>query len=65
VIQKYIEDPIAEEMLKGKFSDGSMIKVLHEGNNLTFIETARKTVVKSEARKPASPPPPEPESVEN
>ncbi len=64
VIQKYIEDPIAEEMLKGKFSDGSMIKVLHEGNDLTFIETARKTVVKSEARKPASPPP-EPESVEN
>jgi ATP-dependent Clp protease ATP-binding subunit ClpC len=64
VIQKYIEDPIAEEMLKGKFSDGSMIKVLHEGNALTFIETGRKAVVKSEARKSASPPP-EPESVEN
>jgi ATP-dependent Clp protease ATP-binding subunit ClpC len=65
VIQKYIEDPIAEEMLKGKFSDGSMIKVLHEGNALTFIETGRKPVVKSEARKSASPPPPQPESVEN
>ncbi|MCG3121454.1 MAG: Negative regulator of genetic competence ClpC/MecB [bacterium] len=65
VIQKYIEDPVAEEMLKGKFSDGSQIKVLCEGEALTFLETGRKAVVKNEIKKSASPPPPQPESIEN
>ena len=64
VIQKFIEDPVAEDMLKGKFNDGSQIKVLYEGNALTFIETSRKVVVKKEAKKSA-PPPPQPEAIEN
>jgi len=64
VIQKFIEDPVAEDMLKGRFSDGSQIKVLCEASALVFIETSRKTLVKKESKKSA-PPPPQPESVEN
>ncbi|MGH7595396.1 MAG: ATP-dependent Clp protease ATP-binding subunit [bacterium] len=67
VIQKYIEDPIAEEMLKGKFSDGSQIRVLVHDKALEFIETARKPVIKSEVKR-VSPPDrqtQQPESVEN
>lgn len=41
-IQKYIEDPIAEEMLKGKFGDGSLIKVRIKENDLIFTEGGRK-----------------------
>ncbi|MCI0691386.1 ATP-dependent Clp protease ATP-binding subunit [candidate division KSB1 bacterium] len=67
VIQKYIEDPIAEEMLKGKFSDGSQIRVLVQEKALEFVETSRKPVIKSEVKR-VSPPDrqtPQPESVEN
>jgi ATP-dependent Clp protease ATP-binding subunit ClpC len=64
VIQKYIEDPIAEEMLKGKFSDGSQIQVVcNGGKTLEFVETGRKPVTKSETKKTIAPP--EPESIEN
>jgi ATP-dependent Clp protease ATP-binding subunit ClpC len=69
VIQKYIEDPIAEEMLKGKFSDGSQIQVVPNGKDLEFIETGRKPVIKSETKRPVSSSPDkqaqQPESVEN
>jgi ATP-dependent Clp protease ATP-binding subunit ClpC len=69
VIQKYIEDPIAEDMLKGKFNDGSQIQVLsNDDKSLEFVETGRKPVVKAEAKKTIAPPdrqPQEPESVEN
>jgi ATP-dependent Clp protease ATP-binding subunit ClpC len=41
-IQKYIEDPIAEEILKGKFFDGSQIQVRKKGEELEFVETGRK-----------------------
>ncbi|MBN2088960.1 ATP-dependent Clp protease ATP-binding subunit [candidate division KSB1 bacterium] len=41
-IQKYIEDAIAEEMLKGNFADGSCIEVRRKGDHLEFIETQRK-----------------------
>jgi ATP-dependent Clp protease ATP-binding subunit ClpC len=67
VIQKYIEDPIAEEMLKGNFSDGSQIRVLSQGKSLEFVETSRKPVIKSEVKR-VSPPDrqtQQPESVEN
>jgi len=46
-IQKYVEDPIAEEMLKGNFADGSSINVKKKGDNLNFSET-RKTTVQQE-----------------
>lgn len=41
-IQKYVEDPVSEEVLKGTFKDGSKVKVSHiEGaEELTFIDNA-------------------------
>ena len=41
-IQKYIEDPIAEKIIKGNFSDGSVIRVKKKGDELDFIEVRRK-----------------------
>ncbi len=38
MVQKYIEDPLAEELLKGKFSDGSRIRVQRKGDELGFRE---------------------------
>lgn len=40
-IQKYVEDPIAEEILKGNFTDGSRIQVKKKGDVLDFSETQR------------------------
>ncbi len=37
-IQKFIEDPIAEELLKGRFGDGSFIRVRKKGEALEFID---------------------------
>ena len=42
IIQKYIEDPIAEEILRGIFSDGSRIQVKKKGDNLSFSELTKK-----------------------
>ncbi|MCX8010651.1 MAG: AAA family ATPase, partial [Ignavibacteria bacterium] len=38
-LQKYLEDPIAEEMLKGTFKDGNVVTVTHESGaeELKFI----------------------------
>jgi ATP-dependent Clp protease ATP-binding subunit ClpC len=41
-IQKYVEDPIAEEILRGNFSDGSRIQVKKKGDNLDFNEIGRR-----------------------
>ncbi len=42
-IQKYIEDPIADELLKGTFSDGSVIQIkMKNKNKLSFHEIDRK-----------------------
>ncbi len=40
-VQKYVEDPVSEEILKGKFKDGSKIEVMHEkgSDELIFSET--------------------------
>jgi ATP-dependent Clp protease ATP-binding subunit ClpC len=37
-IQRFIEDPLAEELLKGRFSEGSVVKVKKKGENLEFTE---------------------------
>jgi ATP-dependent Clp protease ATP-binding subunit ClpC len=44
-LQRYLEDPLAEEMLKSKFSDGSKIKVLlnKKKEELKFTEITSKT----------------------
>jgi len=38
MVQKYIEDPLAEELLKGKFPDGSRVRVQRKGDELGFRE---------------------------
>jgi len=35
-IQRFLEDPLAEEIISGKFKDGSKVKVLKKGDNLVF-----------------------------
>ena len=37
-IQKLLEDPLAEEILQGRFSDGSRIRVIKKGEALEFDE---------------------------
>ena len=37
-LRKYIEDPIAESLLKNQFKDGSHILVKRKGENLEFVE---------------------------
>ena len=47
VIQKYVEDALAEEILKGRFDDGSQIRVNKgEGDTLEFVEVSRKRIEK-------------------
>lgn len=41
-IQRYIEDPIAEEILKGSFVNGSIIEVKRKKDQLSFTGSNRK-----------------------
>ncbi|ODS38885.1 MAG: Clp protease ClpC [Candidatus Altiarchaeales archaeon WOR_SM1_79] len=43
-IQKYIEDPLAEEILKGKFPDGSQINVRVKGDKLHFSLKSKEKI---------------------
>lgn len=36
IIQKLVEDPLAEEMLSGKFDSGSKIRIVKKGGSLVF-----------------------------
>ncbi|MFN3394249.1 MAG: ATP-dependent Clp protease ATP-binding subunit, partial [Candidatus Thermochlorobacter sp.] len=47
-LQKYVEDPMAEEILKGKFTEGSSIKIKYSKKNdcLVFIDTSKETADK-------------------
>lgn len=40
-IQRYVEDPLAEDILKGKFSDGSKIKIAVRGDKLGFTDSTK------------------------
>ncbi|MDZ7343860.1 MAG: AAA family ATPase, partial [candidate division KSB1 bacterium] len=69
VIQKHIEDPVAEEMLKGKFGDGSQIQVRQTGKSLEFVEIGRRKNGHGEVKQSVGSPPDaeaqQPESVAN
>jgi ATP-dependent Clp protease ATP-binding subunit ClpC len=39
-IQRYVEDPLAEEVLKGRFPDGGTLRIKLEGDVLTFEEAS-------------------------
>lgn len=54
-IQKFIEDPIAEEILKGKFRDGSQILVKKKGDELDFTEVSRKRIKASKNKNKQKP----------
>ena len=43
-IQRYIENPIAEDLLKGRFTDGSVIRVKKKGDTLDFSEAKNTSV---------------------
>lgn len=43
VIERHIEDPIAEEVLKGSFSAGSIVRVRRKGKELEFLEARNET----------------------
>jgi ATP-dependent Clp protease ATP-binding subunit ClpA len=39
-VERFLEDPIAEELLKGKLHDGEPITVTAEGDKLAFNQKA-------------------------
>ena len=41
-IQRYLEDPLSEEILKGKYAEGARIVIERNGDELTFRATKRK-----------------------
>jgi ATP-dependent Clp protease ATP-binding subunit ClpC len=46
-IQKYIEDPLADEILKGRYSNDSVIKIkMKNKNELGFYEVGKNIDVK-------------------
>jgi len=50
-IQKYIEDPIADEILKGNFGDGSIIQIkMANKTELGFYEIGRKEDKKTDVK---------------
>lgn len=44
-IQRYLEDPVAEEILKGDLADGDVILADHDGTGETLILSVRKAEV--------------------
>jgi len=46
-IQRYIEDPLSEEILKGKFKEGDAIIVRRNGESLKFVKDKKKVGTKS------------------
>ncbi|MEO7424059.1 MAG: hypothetical protein ABI036_02665, partial [Fibrobacteria bacterium] len=62
-IQKLIEDPLAEEILRGKITDNSSLKVGRKGDQLTFTSGPGKNAKKDE-KEPAELKGPELKSAE-
>ena len=52
-IQEYVEDPLSEEVLKGRFGYGSKISLKVEKDKITFKGTKGKTIPKAGKVKPA------------
>ena len=53
-IQKMLEDPLAEEILQGRFGEGSRIRVTKKGEELVFDEERREGVGEEEKKKRAT-----------
>jgi len=46
-IQRYIEDPLAEEVLRGRFEPGDTIMVVRQDEKLSFKKSKKKVEVKA------------------
>lgn len=44
-IQRYIEDPLSEEILKGRFRDVRKVKVMLEHDSIMFVESEEEALV--------------------
>jgi ATP-dependent Clp protease ATP-binding subunit ClpC len=55
-IQRYIEDPLAEQVLKGKFKSGDVIRVTKRGEELGFETVKSGETTRAGAEPPASAP---------
>ena len=44
IVQKMIEDPLAEEILQGKFGAGSRVRVTKKGDGLNFVDESNGDV---------------------
>lgn len=44
-IQRYISDPLAEEMLEGKFEPGDTVRVVRRGDGLAFVRVRGKRLM--------------------
>ena len=53
-IQKMLEDPLAEEILQGRFGEGSRIRVTKKGEELVFDEERREGVAEEVKKKRAT-----------
>ncbi len=53
-IQKMLEDPLAEEILQGRFGEGSRIRVTKKGEELVFDEERREGVGEEAKKKRAT-----------
>ena len=53
-IQKMLEDPLAEEILQGRFGEGSRIRVTKKGEELVFDEERREGVGEAVKKKRAT-----------
>ena len=53
-VQRLLEDPLAEEILQGRFSDGSKIRVTKKGDSLIFDDERKNVdVVEEQEGEPA------------
>ena len=50
-MQKMLEDPLAEDILNGKFGEGSRIRVTKKGEQLVFAEERGSSEKKVEEKK--------------
>ena len=53
-IQKMLEDPLAEEILQGRFGEGSRIRVTKKGEELVFDEERREDAAEEVKKKRAT-----------
>ena len=53
MIQRYLQDPLAEMILAGEVKDGEQVAISSEGNVLTFNGNAPKTAEITQFEAPA------------